>query len=101
MPAYSRLGDDDLQAFAGDDQRARSTEALLHGFERVMSGKITMIRSQDLSWDDGRYSLIAEFWAGEVALGFTPTSGVRTTSSGRSRAGIGPESCRCLRERLA
>ena len=35
-----------------------------------------MIRSPDLSRNDGRYSTIAESWGREVALGFTPTGGL-------------------------
>jgi hypothetical protein len=33
----------------------------MHRPERVVSGKIAMIRSPDLSRNDGRYSRIAEF----------------------------------------
>src|SRR5258708_20041209 len=40
-----------------------------------------MIRSPDLSRNDGRYSTMAEFWGREVALGFTPRSGVRAPSA--------------------
>jgi hypothetical protein len=55
--------------------------ALRHGFERVVNGKIAMIRSPDLSRNDGRYSKIAVFLAREVAPGFTPRSGVRAPSA--------------------
>jgi hypothetical protein len=65
--------------------------ALLHGFERVVRGKIAMIRSPDLSRNDGRYSMIAEFWAREVALGFTPRSGARSPSAAGQ---VVPESVR-------
>src|SRR5258708_37530843 len=40
-----------------------------------------MIRSPDLSRNDGRYSTMAEFRGREVALGFTPRSGVRAPSA--------------------
>ena len=73
----------------------------MHRPERVVSCKIAMIRSPDLSGNDGRYSRIAEFF-GRANPGFQAEERhLRAIKSGRSRAGIGPESCRCLGERLA
>jgi hypothetical protein len=45
----------------------------MHRPERVVSGKIAMIRSPDLSRNDGRYSRIAEF-LGARTPGFKPKS---------------------------
>src|SRR5258708_24646254 len=40
-----------------------------------------MIRSPDLSRNDGRYSTIAEFWGLRSSPGFTPRSGARAPSA--------------------
>ncbi len=76
----------------------------MHRPERVVSSKIAMIRSPDLSRNDGRYSRIAEFWAREPWVsrrGAAPARHQQRAKSRRNWPGVMPVPMRKARVKLA